>query len=84
MKPLSEETRFILSLPAALREELIDLVEDFISLTNAGFVRDHIEDELDDRIAALEARVEEPEMIKHIVLGAALDSQGGSSVTINQ
>lgn len=74
MKPLSEETRFILSLPAALREELIDLVEDFISLTNAGYVKDHIEDELNDRIAALESRVDQPEMIKHIVLGSTLDS----------
>lgn len=73
MKPLSEETRFILSLPAALREELIDLVEDFISLTNAGYVRAHIEDELNDRISALESQVEQPEMVKHIVLGSTLD-----------
>ena len=84
MKPLSEEARFILSLPAALREELVDLVEDFVSLTNSGFIRDRIEDELSDRIRALEERVDDPAMIKHIVLGSGLDSQGDFPVTISQ
>lgn len=84
MKPLSEEARFILSLPTRQREELVDLVEDFVSLTNAGLVRDHIENELKDRIEALERQVGDPAMIKHIVLGSALDSQGDLPVTISQ
>lgn len=84
MKPLSEETRFILSLPTAQREELVDLVEHYLALICQGWSQEAIQDELSERIEALERLVEEPKMVKHIVLGSSLDSQDGSAVTINQ
>lgn len=84
MKPLSEEARFILSLPTAQREELVDLVEHYIALISQGWSQELIKDELSGRIETLEKEVDEPAMIRHIVLGAALDSQDESSVTINQ
>ncbi len=84
MKPLSEETRFILSLPTTQREELVDLVEHYITLISQGWPQEAISDELSERIEALEDQVDEPKMVKHIVLGSALDSQSASTVTINQ
>lgn len=84
MKALSEETRFILSLPTTQREELVDLVEHYLTCISRGWSQEAIQDELSERIEALEQQVDEPEMVKHIVLGSALDSQDPSAVTINQ
>lgn len=75
MKPLSEEARFILSLSTEQREELVDLVEHYVTMISEGWSQDLIRDELSKRIEALEQRVDEPEMVKHIVLGSALNQE---------